>query len=184
MKYKGCFLILLIALSQMAKAEDAGALFAAAMTGKLERTTALLAQGLDVNSKTAGGRTALMAASFNGNVRIVRLLLGYGADVSLADDFGTTALMDALVFGNEDIVALLIAAGADVNAVDKQNVTVMARAKKTGHEKIIKLLETAGAKEQQDVPIEEATAVGADGKPAAKPGEKPVKPDAAAAGKK
>ncbi|MDO9047023.1 MAG: ankyrin repeat domain-containing protein [Methylobacter sp.] len=175
MKYKDCFLILLLALSQATHAEDAKDLFAAAMVGKLERTEALLAQGIDVNGKTAGGRTALMAASFNGNVKIVKALLAYGADVGLADNSGATALMDALVFGNEDIINLLIAAGADVNALDKQNVTVMGRAKKTDHEKAIKILKKAGAKEEGEVPIEEAAAAkeGAGGKPAEKPGTKP-----------
>jgi len=176
MKYKDCFLILLLALSQATQAEDAKDLFAAAMMGKIERTEALLAQGIDVNGKTAGGRTALMAASFNGNVQIVKALLAYGADVSIADNSGSTALMDALVFGNEDIVNSLITAGADVNALDKQNVTVMARAKKTAHEKIIKILEKAGAKEEAEVPIEEAAAAakdGAGGKPAEKPDAKP-----------
>ncbi len=174
MKYKDCFLILLLALSQAAQAEDAKDLFAAAMMGKLARTEALLAQGIDVNGKTASGRTALMAASFNGNVKIVKALLAYGADVSIADNSGTTALMDATVFGDEDIVNSLIAAGADVNALDKQNVTVMARAKKIGHEKVIKILEKAGSKDEEAVPIEEAAAKdGANGKPAEKTGSNP-----------
>jgi ankyrin repeat protein len=175
MKYKDGFLILLLALPPAAQAEDGQDLFAAARMGKLERTEALLAQGIDVNSKTAGGRTALMAASFSGNVQIVKSLLAYGADVSLADNSGATALMDALVFGNEDIVNLLIAAGADVNALDKQNVTVMGRAKKTAHDKVVKILEKAGAKEEAEVPIEEKTAPkdGAGGKPEEKPGTKP-----------
>jgi ankyrin repeat protein len=179
-------LLLLFALSTATHAEDAKDLFAAAMMGKVERTEALLTQGIDVNSKNAGGRTALMAASFNGNVLIVKALLAYGADVSLADNVGTTALMDALVFGNEDIVNLLIAAGADVNALDKQNVTVMGRAKKTAHEKVIKILEKAGAKEEADIPIEDAKAKeGAGGKPADNPGAKPTdKPDAKPPAKK
>ncbi|WP_340123491.1 ankyrin repeat domain-containing protein [Methylobacter svalbardensis] len=175
MKYKDGFLILLLVLSTATHAQDGQDLFAAAMIGKIDRTEALLAQGIDVNSKTAVGRTALMAASFNGNVRIVKLLLAYGADVSLADNLGVTALMDALVFGNEDIVNLLIAAGADVNALDKENVTVMGRAKKTDHKKVIEILEKAGAKEEAEVPIEEATSKdGAAGKPAEKSDTKPA----------
>ncbi|MDO9423638.1 MAG: ankyrin repeat domain-containing protein [Methylobacter sp.] len=175
MKYKDCFLILLLVLSTATHAEDGQDLFAAAMMGKIDRAEALLAQGIDVNSKTSGGRTALMAASFNGNVRIVKLLLAYGADINLADNLGVTALMDALVFGNEDIVNLLIAAGADVNALDKQNVTVMGRAQKIAHKKVIEILEKAGAKEEAEVPIEEATSKdGADGKPGDKPDTKPL----------
>lgn len=175
MKHLNWFLILL-ALSQPAHSEDGKDLFAAAIGGKLDRTEALLAQGIDVNSKTGSGRTALMAASFNGNSRIVKALLAYGADVNLADSVGTTALMDALVFGNEEIVNLLIAAGADVNAVDNQKATVLARAKKSPHENIVKLLEKAGAKAEEQVPIEEAPPKeGAE----AKPGDKPADPAAA-----
>ena len=167
MKFKDCFLILSLALPQTIHAEDGKDLFAAAMMGKLERAEALLAEGIDVNSKTASGRTALMAASFNGNVHIVKALLAYGADVSIADNSGTTALMDALVFGNEDIVTLLIAAGSDVNALDKQKVKVMDRAKKNAHEKILKILEAAGAKETEVAAEDPA---GAEGKPDAKEG--------------
>ncbi|MGR9114763.1 MAG: ankyrin repeat domain-containing protein [Gammaproteobacteria bacterium] len=135
-------------------AEDINDLFAAAITGKNARIEALLAQGLDVNGITAGGRTALMGASYNGNVRIVKTLLAYGADVNIADNMGTTALMDALVFGDETLVNLLVAAGADVNAVDKQNITVLGRAKKIGNERLIKALEQAGALEQPVVPAD------------------------------
>jgi len=147
MKHKDCFFIALLLLSPAAYPEDAKDLFAAAMTGRVERTEALLAQGVDGNSKTSSGRTALMAASFSGNVHIVKALLAYGVDVNIADNLGTTALMDAVVFGNEDIVNLLITAGADVNAADNQKGTALGRAKKMAHEKIIKILEKAGAKD-------------------------------------
>ena len=70
MKYKDWLLMLLLALPTATYAEDSKDLFAAAMSGKIDRTEALLVKGVDVNSKTASGRTALMAASFNGNVKI------------------------------------------------------------------------------------------------------------------
>ncbi len=146
MKLKRGLFCVLIALPLLLRAETANDLFAAAVSGKLERTEALLAQGIDVNSKTGSGRTALMGASFTGNARIVTSLLAYGADVNLADNAGTTALMDALTFGNEDIVNLLITAGADVNAA------VINKAKKTGRDNLIKILEKAGAKVTGDVP--------------------------------
>ncbi|MBC8379854.1 MAG: ankyrin repeat domain-containing protein [Planctomycetes bacterium] len=174
MKYKDCFLILFLVLSTATHAEDGQDLFAAAMTGKIERTEAILAQGIDVISKTISGRTALMAASFSGNVHIVKILLVYGADVNIVDNLGVTALMDAIVFGNEEVVNLLIAAGADVNALDKQGVTVLARAKKFDHKKVNKILEDAGAKEEAEVPIEEATSKDeVVGKPGDKPDTKP-----------
>ena len=174
MKLKHCIFFLLL-LPSLLFAEDANDLFAAAVTGKLERTEALLGQGVDVNSKTESGRTALMGASFSGNLRVVKALLAYGADVNLADHAGTTALMDALVFGHEDIVNLLITAGADVNAADKQNLTVMAKAKKTGLDNLVKILEKAGAKEEGDLPIEEAPAAaqGGEGPAEVPPAENP-----------
>lgn len=147
----------LLAFSSISAAEDADDLFAAALAGKPDRLAALLAQGVDVNARTAGGRTALMAASFNGNVRAVKVLLGYGADVNVADDLGITALMDALVFGDQQIVTLLLAAGADVNATDNRNQSVLARAKKTPYKHLITMLEQAGAKEKV------ATAAGEEG---------------------
>jgi ankyrin repeat protein len=175
MKFKQGLFILLFALPLLLRAEDANDLFAAAIGGKLERMEALLAQGIDVNSKTGTGRTALMGASFTGNARVVKTLLAYGADVNLADNAGTTALMDALVFGNEDIVNLLITAGADVNAA------VINKAKKTGRDNLIKILEKAGAKVTGDVPaagmlpppLKEGEDLPAEEKSAESPAEQP-----------
>ena len=149
--------LLLLLLPLNTYATSAVDLFSAAAGGNQARVEALLAQGLDVNSATPGGRTALMGASFGGNARIVQTLLAYGADVNMADNTGTTALMDALIFSHENIVTLLITAGADVNAKDNQNITVLGRAKKVGNKRIIKILEQA---EAQDTPqAEEAEPV-------------------------
>lgn len=173
---KKLIVLLILTASGWAGAEDSNDLFAAAIMGKNARIEALLAQGVDVNGLTAGGRTALMGASYQGNIGIVKTLLAYGADVNIADAMGTTALMDALAFGDATIVNLLIAAGADINAQDKQNVTVLGRAKKIGNEQIIKILEQAGAVEQPVI-IEETNAdnppIDANAEGADKASEKP-----------
>ena len=164
-KMKRLTIFLFLIVPCWAAAEDVNDLFSAAIMGNTSRVEALLAQGLDVNGLTTGGRTALMGASYKGNIRVIKTLLAYGADVNVADNRGTTALMDALMFGDEAITKLLIAVGADVNAMDKQNLTVLDRAKKIGNERIIKILEQAGAAEPPSTPEEtveagEATAEG------------------------
>jgi len=150
MKIKSLFLFTLLFVSHPGFSAEFNNLFSAAILGKTERVKSLLADGADVNGKTATGRTAMMAASFNGNVRVVRILLAYGADVNLADNLGSTALMDAVVFGSEKLVKLLITAGAEINAVDKQNVSVIDKAKKTDFSNIVKLLEKSLPPKEQD----------------------------------
>ncbi len=143
MKIKHLLITLLFLFSQAGFSVDIKNLFSAAIHGKTERVKSLLAEGIEVNGKTATGRTAMMAASFNGNLRVARILLSYGADVNLADNQGTTALMDAVIFGREELVRLLITAGADVLAVDNQDISVIEKAKKTKFSHIVAILEKA-----------------------------------------
>ena len=156
MKIKNLFLFMLLFLSHPGFSAEINNLFSAAILGKTERVKSLLADGVDVNGKTATGRTAMMAASFNGNVRVARILLAYGADVNLSDNLGSTALMDAVVFGSEELVKLLITAGADIYAVDKQNVSVIDKAKKTDFSNIVILLEKAAPPKENDSATEDS----------------------------
>ena len=149
MKIKYLFFLFLVSLTPPLLSADIDNLFSAAILGKTERVKSILADGIDVNGKTATGRTAMMGASFNGNVRVARVLLSYGADVNLADNQGSTALMDAIIFGREELVTLLITAGADVTAADKQNVSVLEKAKKTQNDNIVTILETIIAKQDK-----------------------------------
>lgn len=143
MKIHTFFLFLLFLFFHSNVSADINNLFSAAILGKTERIKSLLADGDNVNGKTATGRTAMMAASFNGNKRVVRILLAYGADVNIADNFGTTALMDAIVFGSEPLVKLLITAGADVVAKDNQGISVIDKAKMTQFHNLVTVLEKA-----------------------------------------
>ncbi|HIF55487.1 MAG TPA: ankyrin repeat domain-containing protein [Methylococcaceae bacterium] len=70
MKLKIVFLSLLVFASP-GYPMDAKNLFSAAMLGKTDRVKFILSEGVDVNEKSATGRTALMAACFNGNLRVV-----------------------------------------------------------------------------------------------------------------
>lgn len=158
MNVKNYLMMFLLASSPQIHAEDGKDLFLAAMNGNEERVITLLNQGVDVNSKNAGGRTALMAACFSGNMHSVKTLLAYGADSNIADNAGNTALMDALIFGDEDIINLLIKSGANVNAKDAQQLPLLERAKKISNESVIKLLEAAGAKGNEPPKPPEPTA--------------------------
>lgn len=129
-------------------AETTQDLFIAAIQGKQQRVQNILVQGIDVNGRVTGGRTALMAAAYSGNFRIAKLLLTYGANVNLNDKQGNTALMDAIIFGDPRIVKLLITGGADVNVANAQGEGALEIAKKTGHKQLLKILKSAGAKRQ------------------------------------
>ena len=72
MKYRNYLIMLLLASSPQLHAEDGKDLFLAAMNGNEGRVITLLNQGIDVNSKNAGGRTALMAACFSGNLHSIK----------------------------------------------------------------------------------------------------------------
>lgn len=133
------FLVMLMPLPAQA-GDPAAELFASASQGRISQLQSILAQGVDVDARTATGRTALMGAAFFGNERCVRLLLSYGADVNAADNRGITPLMDAVVGGWTEVVELLLAAGADINAQDKAGQSVLDKAKQTGNPEILKLL--------------------------------------------
>ena len=156
LKMKILFYSLILIYALNAHADDFNDLFRAATDGNTERLQSLLAAGLNVNAKSATGRTALMGACYNGNLRNVKVLLNYGADVNATDSMGNTALMDAIRFADKALIQTLIAAGADVNAVDNKGLTILARAKKIAPASIIKLLENAGAKETSKTETETA----------------------------
>jgi ankyrin repeat protein len=88
------------------------ALHAAAQTGTHDALARLLAEGADVNARSAGGETALMLAAARGRLDAIGLLIERGADVNAVTDAGNTALMLAAARGQVDAVQALLARGA------------------------------------------------------------------------
>ncbi|MCB4365963.1 ankyrin repeat domain-containing protein [Hydrogenophaga taeniospiralis] len=79
----------------------------AAARGNAAAVRSLLAQGVDVNSVDADGRTALMWAARRGDAALIRLLLGAGADLRRADHDGRNASEHARQAGEEAVLPLL-----------------------------------------------------------------------------
>jgi len=124
---------------------------------------ALLAEGVDVNTRNKLGQTALMMASRDGHLDVVQALLAKGADVNAMDNGGETtplmegsrvvgyaknignrtALMMASWNGHPDVVRALLAKGADVNAKMSIGWTALTMAKEA---EVRALLIQAGAK--------------------------------------
>ena len=67
-------------------------LFSAAQRGEIEEVKRLLAEGVDVNSRTRYGGTPLAFAVDKGNVELVEVLLAAGADVNAKDNRQLTSL--------------------------------------------------------------------------------------------
>ena len=100
----------LIVLAQDPK-ED---FFAAARKGDIEALKALMAKGVDVNSKTNYGATALFYACDRGNTAVVQFLIEKGADVNTRDTFyNTTPIIWAAQRGFAEVVKLLLDHGAN-----------------------------------------------------------------------
>ena len=120
------------------------ALMTAAARGDIGTVQTLLAEGADVND-----RTALMNyAAFYGRTEIVQILLAEGADVNVKDSGGKTALMYASMGGRTgtvQIVQTLLANGADVNVKNNSGDTALMWAAYKGHTGIVQALLAEGA---------------------------------------
>src|SRR5215831_384317 len=73
---------------------------------------AVLAKGIDVNTKFHYGTTALLYAAQKGNPEIVKMLLDHGADVNVKETLsGMTPIMFAAFKGHTTIVRMLLDRG-------------------------------------------------------------------------
>lgn len=122
-------------------------LFDAAYAGNTDGVRRLVAEGVDVNWRNAGGWTPLMIAAAERHLDTVIVLLDAKADPNQRNAYGRTALMFASRYGHLKIVERLLAAGADPNLVptDASGITALAAAAIEGHGAVIRLLLDAGA---------------------------------------
>ena len=125
-------------------------LLATVVSGDIQATKDLLAQGADVNAKSERGLSALHSAAVFGHKDIVELLIEKGADVNAKAegsfwDEGMTALHSSCVKGQKGVAELLIAKGADVNAKSKNVYTPLHIAATRGYRDVAELLIAKGA---------------------------------------
>jgi ankyrin repeat protein len=146
-------LILVAAVAVAAQpqpADKADAFAAAVRKGDVAVVTALLDQGVDVNTKFRYNATALSFASDRGHVEVVKLLLDRGADANAADTFyNATPLTWAVrpAMGRKpqhvEVVRLLLAKGG-IRA-DRLSDALEA-ATRPNQDEVVALLKAAGAK--------------------------------------
>ena len=113
---------------------DAELFWTAARQGDVAGVKALLARGVDINSRFRYGATALWHAAERGHVEVVKLLLASGADVNAKDDFIGPPLVMAAFKGNTEIIKMLLeknSTGLDA---------ALAGAVGAGHAEIVRLL--------------------------------------------
>ena len=116
----------------------------AALSGKADVVSVLLAAGAAVDAADEWGDTPLMAAAANGHTPVVQALLDAGASLEAADELGYTALTMAAYYGHEACVAALLAAGAAVDG-SAQGLTPLSVAAAHGHNAVAARLLAAGA---------------------------------------
>jgi ankyrin repeat protein len=105
----------------------------------------LIAEGTDVNERSADGTTALHWAAHHGDLELVERLLERGADPNIRNDYGATAISTAAVEADFRLMKALIDAGADVNSPNPEGQTVLMVVARTGHVETAELLLSRGA---------------------------------------
>lgn len=81
--------------------------------GDLNRVSALLDAGADVNALDEHGQTALMNAAVRGDADLARILVSRGAKLDHTAKYRLTALMLAVINNRPGVVRVLVEAGAD-----------------------------------------------------------------------
>lgn len=123
-----------------------GNLILASTKGDVEKVTALLKSGADINVTDQRGWTPLLWAVSRGQMDVVKLLLDKGADVNSKGERGWTPLMEAANRGHLEVTKLLLEKGADVNLKHEYGWTARSIAKGKGNKEIESLLKASGAK--------------------------------------
>lgn len=93
-------------------------------------------QGVDMNMRDKGGRTALYIAAENNDEEGIRRLVQLGAERQLKDYKGQTPLHRAAAAGHTRVVELLLGMGADIDATDKAGWTAASHAKLNNHHQL------------------------------------------------
>jgi outer membrane protein assembly factor BamB len=140
-------IVLVLAVSGVARADDGEALHEAARRGDLARVRSLLDSGVKPDSEGRHGFTALMVAAGEGHVEVARLLVARGADVNARERFfGQTVMANAVRGKSPALVRWLLEKGStDADsamdfAVQTGDVALVRQALASGHLEPLDLL--------------------------------------------
>jgi ankyrin repeat protein len=99
-------------------------LHSAVRMGRLQDVRLLLADGADVNSQDARGRTMLQIAILGGRTQMIWLLLDFNADATHYDSDGSSAFLIALARNMNDVARVLLEDhNVDVHTANQQGQT-------------------------------------------------------------
>ena len=121
------------------------ALHCAAEAGQCESVRYLLDSGMDINLRSAMGRTPLHCASDRGQILAIELLLGMGADPNARDHEGRSLIHDAARTGDERLMRVLVRdKRVEISAISTAKMTVLHYAVTGGHANIVRMLLDVG----------------------------------------
>lgn len=108
-----------------AKQNGQTALHFAAMNGKIDIISILIARGAKVDLQDEQGVTPLMLAASNGKLEAVQALLAQGAKLETQNKLGENVLHIAGAHGKKDIVVELLDRGANIRATTNNGLNVL-----------------------------------------------------------
>ncbi|XP_051788186.1 ankyrin repeat domain-containing protein 27 [Erpetoichthys calabaricus] len=120
-------------------------LHVAALHGRENLVSLLIAHGANINIENTHGATSLHLACQNGNLQTVRYLLGCNAKMNKKDHFGNTPLIHAVLRGDHDTVKVLLESGASLNISNSQGNTALHEAARANNSLLVELLVNSGA---------------------------------------
>jgi hypothetical protein len=133
------YLLLTACSAERPAARDAR-LVGAAGEGDLEEVRRLLADGVDIDSTDATGRTAVTAAVYGGHLEVVRVLIERGADVDVQDETRTNPLLATGETGNVEILREVLRAEPDLTRTNRFGGTALIPAADRGHVAVVREL--------------------------------------------
>lgn len=138
---------------------SASTIAAAARTGDLVQSRALIDAGADVNLAEPDGTTPLLWAAYNSSMELVRLLLDAGADPNVPNGLDITPLLQASRNGDAGMISALLAKGARLGGAELGVESPLLAAARSGSVAAVKVLLDAGANPNAAEPLENQTAL-------------------------
>jgi ankyrin repeat protein len=141
MRFTGLAIVLLLtACGGGRESRQDAQLVSAAAAGDLEAVSRLLGDGVDVDSRDAGGRTAVTAAVYGGHADVVRLLVDEGADVDLQDNTRANSVLATGEMGDVEVLREVLRGKPDLTRTNRFGGTALIPAADRGHVDVVREL--------------------------------------------